>query len=216
MKLDLLLREVVIIAVSALVLALVYNFYSPNGISLIRVEPRKEVVSDSALFGSSPPATPYVGHEPDTLKHPPPGMTAPLHEQALRNPDSIARVVKAERDRKEAAAFRVISLDQFKRLRGQQRGVLIDARAQDDYRKAHIPGARNYFGDESEKYFEEIVQIPRDSLIIIYCNNPECHLGRSLAEFMSAFDFKQVVLYDDGWDGWLKAGMPVDSILAKP
>jgi 3-mercaptopyruvate sulfurtransferase SseA len=32
-----------------------------------------------------------------------------------------------------------------------------------------------------------------------------------VAEFMQAIGFKRLYLYDDGWDGWEKAKMPVDS-----
>ncbi len=56
--------------------------------------------------------------------------------------------------------------------------------------------------------------IPRDTLIIVYCSNSECPLGRSLAEFLGVMEFKNLLLYDDGWDGWQKAGMPVDTTVA--
>lgn len=202
-------REILIIVSCSIVLALVYNAFSSRGLPLLRVDPKKEAVSDSLLFG---PASPSVSK--DTSGRPP--VVAPLHDQAMRNPDSAAKAVESSRKQQEEATFQIITLDQLKRLLGQRRGVLIDARTADDYAKAHIPGARNYFGEEPEKYFEEIVQIPRDSLIIIYCNNPQCHLGRSLAEFMKSFDFARIVLYDDGWDGWIKSAMPVDTAVAKP
>jgi 3-mercaptopyruvate sulfurtransferase SseA len=32
---------------------------------------------------------------------------------------------------------------------------------------------------------------------------------------MAVMEFKKMVLYDDGWDGWTKAGMPVDSTIEK-
>jgi rhodanese-related sulfurtransferase len=99
----------------------------------------------------------------------------------------------------------------MKRLMAEKHPLIFDARDTAAYRKGHVKGARNIVGQEAGNHFSEMVTIPRDTLIIIYCNNPECHLGRMLAEFMGAVGFTNLLLYDDGWDGWEKAKMPVDS-----
>ena len=207
------MRELGVILLLSVVLALVYNTFSPKGLPLISVKPKKILVSDSALFSQpTPDTTRNVGTKSDTSTANQIKVIAPLHERALRNPDSMKAVVQAK---KEETVYKIITLDQLKRLLKTRRGVLIDARSEEDYLKGHIKGAKNVFGQEPDKYFEPLVQIPRDTLVIIYCNNPECHLGRFLAEFMAVMEFKNIVLYDEGWDGWEKAKMPVDTAITR-
>ncbi|MBI4546785.1 MAG: rhodanese-like domain-containing protein [Ignavibacteriae bacterium] len=201
-------RELVTIIVSSIFLALIYNTFSPKSIPLIRTEPKKIAASDSALFPTQHPQPSSDTSIQSQFK-----VIAPLHERALKNPDSMAAVVKREREKREEI-FKIVTLDQVKRLLAQGRGLFIDARDPESYRKGHIKGARNIFGDAPDRHFEELVEIPRDTLIVIYCNNPECHLGRVLAEFMNVMEFNNLYLYDDGWDGWEEANMPIDTTSA--
>jgi 3-mercaptopyruvate sulfurtransferase SseA len=62
-----------------------------------------------------------------------------------------------------------------------------------------------------EEYLHWMVEIPRDTMVVIYCGNPVCHYGRTLAEFMGSFGFTNLLLYDDGWDDWTAAGLPVST-----
>jgi rhodanese-related sulfurtransferase len=204
-------RQAAVIIALSLLLAVVYNTFSPKGIPLVRVEPKTETVDDSVLFAQ--PMRDSSQREtilPDTSRLKDIKVIAPLHEQALRNPDSVKALVQKEQEEKEKI-YKVITLDQLQRLMKSRRGILFDARAEQEYLKGHIAGARNVPGEDPGKYFDRFIPIPRDTLVIIYCNNPECHLGRALAEFLSVMEFKNMVLYDDGWDGWEKANMPVDS-----
>ena len=203
-------REVLVITALSVLLALIYNTFSPKGLPLVRVEPNKTLVSDSALFSD----VDSLRHTPDSSQWKDIKVIAPLHEQALRNPDSLKALVqkKEEVERKKAeTVYRVITLTQLQKLLKAKRGILFDARSEEDYLKGHIKGAKNVPGLDPGKYFEHFVQMPRDTLVIIYCNNPECHLGRELAKFLAVLEFNNMVLYDDGFDGWEKAKMPVDT-----
>jgi rhodanese-related sulfurtransferase len=202
-----LFREILLIVVLSVGLSLTYNAFSAKGLPLVRVAPVKVEVADSVLFSTLERVS------RDTVPAPAPAevtVVAPAHAQAMRSPDSVAAVVRKEKEDRQAV-LQVISLEQLKRLLVQRRGVLIDARSQDEFAKGHIRGAKNIDALEVEKYFEELVAIPRDTLVIIYCNNAECHLGRTLAEFMESINFTKLYLYDDGWDGWTAAQMPVDT-----
>jgi rhodanese-related sulfurtransferase len=81
--------------------------------------------------------------------------------------------------------------------------------------EGHIIGSRNIPFLGVENYFEKMMDIPRDTLIVIYCNGPDCELGKELADFMTQMGFKHLYLYDDGWDGWEKAKMPFEGTKAK-
>jgi rhodanese-related sulfurtransferase len=197
-----------IILALVVILGFSYNAFSPKGLPLIRVAPVKVEVADSLLFGTTqdtvrksiPPAS---RTEQPEVADPPQQRLSP----GSQTTSDIARKEKKEQE----GVLNIITLDQLKRLLAEKRGVLIDARSEEEYGKGHIAGAKNMSALEVEKHFEEIAVMPRDTLVLIYCNNPDCHLGRTLAEFMQQFNFTKLYLYDDGWDGWTAAGMPVDT-----
>lgn len=205
-------REIGLIILLSVFLALIYNIFSPKGIPLIRKEMIKVDAADSILFSSSARVSTSdtsIGTS-DTISKDV-KVFAPLHEKAMRNPDSMAKLYTARRD----PVFKIINLQQLRRLLAEQRGMLIDSRDASEYRKGHIKNARSIPGLEADQHFNELVSIPRDTLTIIYCNNPECHLGHLLADFMYQLEFKNIVLYDDGWDGWIEAKMPIDTTIIK-
>ena len=203
-------RDVLLIMSLAVIFAFVYNSFSAHGIPFLRVEPKTIGVSDSALFLHEPlkPAG-SDRQSTDTSVSSEVKVVAPLHERALRNADSMKAIVQSSPETENV--YRIITLEQLKRLRAQRRGLLFDARTAADYRISRIRGARNIPGEEAEDHFSDVADLPRDTLIIIYCNNTDCHLGRVLAEFLKVVDFKNVFLYNDGWDGWLKAKEPIDT-----
>jgi rhodanese-related sulfurtransferase len=218
------LRECAAITVLALFLSLVYNFCSPRGLSIIRTKVQKEVVSDSLLFQSPVAQQPLqidsarpvpralardTGAAPRDVR-----VVAPLHDKALQTGDSAA-MAAAESDRKKQSGLKIVSLEQVRKLLASKRGIFLDARSADDYRKGHITGAHSMPAEDQDNNFPKLVRIPRDTLVVVYCNNNECHLGRTLIEFMRAMEFHNLVLYDDGWDGWTKAKMPVDSTVVE-
>ena len=216
------LREVATVVALSVVLSFVYNSFSSKGLPLIRKEVGKEAVSDSVLFGTQDTAQNKSPRDsidrsagnvsaPPRVQ-PPDGSTS--GEPPKKPPQKPARQTEdqpAGKHGEKPEVYRIISLEQMKRLLSGGHNVLFDARDTAAYRKGHIKGARNVPGLEAEEHFEEFVTIPRDTLILIYCNNPDCHLGRMLADFMGAIGFTKLYLYDDGWDGWEKAKMPVDS-----
>jgi rhodanese-related sulfurtransferase len=165
--------------------AFTYNAFAPKGIPLIPPEVNKQSVSDSSLFGH------------------------PTAAASTQNSDSVAKAVKPGTKNE---TFHIISLGQFKRLRAENRGILFDARTAEDFAVSRISGAKNIPGQDAPQHFDDVAELPRDTLLIIYCNNPDCHLGRFLAEFLNALEFKNILLYDDGWDGWLAAKEPIDTV----
>ena len=67
------------------------------------------------------------------------------------------------------AQYPVIDAEQLKsRLQGKQQVVLIDARPDDEYQQAHIPGAINI---RSDLIKEEAARLPQDkkTAVIFYC-----------------------------------------------
>jgi rhodanese-related sulfurtransferase len=117
----------------------------------------------------------------------------------------------AAADTSAPGAFRVITLDQMKRAVGEKKGMLFDARTPDEYAAGHIPGAANLYAMAPESWVDRIAEVPRDTLVLIYCSNPHCPFGKTLAEFLGSFGFTNMLLFDEGWDAWTGAGLPTAS-----
>jgi rhodanese-related sulfurtransferase len=173
-------KGVAAVAVLVVVAGLTYNAVSSNGLPLVRTEPVRIAVDDSAIFGA--PA-------------------ASVQPPAPASGSSAA-------DTAETGAFRIITLEQMKRAVAEKKGLLYDARTPDEFSAGHVPGARNLYAMAPETWVEQIAEIPRDTLVIIYCSNPHCPFGRTLAEFLGSFGFTNMLLFDAGWDAWSGAGLP--------
>ncbi len=168
----------------AVVVGFTFNAFSSQGIPVVRTAPVKVTVADSDIFGDST-------------------------ETASPDPASPDPVPAALPETSGQAVFRVITLEQMMRVVNERRGMILDARTQAEYAAGHIAGAVNMYAMEPEGYVGKMAEISRDTLMIIYCSNPHCPYGRDLAEFLAAFGFSNMLLYDDGWDGWTAAGLPV-------
>lgn len=194
-----LVHEALLVLLLSVFLALVYNAFSQKSLPLIRKPPVKIATADSALFSWKETKLDSIAGTKSTAIPPP-------HERARASRDSSAAPIAKKKD----TGYKIVTLDQVKRLLGEGRGVFIDGREPEEYAQGHIRGARNVPYLEVDKHFEELVAIPRDTLIIIYCHNPECSLGRDLADFMSQMEFHNLYLYDNGWDEWIASGMAVE------
>ena len=67
------------------------------------------------------------------------------------------------------AQYPIVDAEQLKsRLQGKQKVVLIDARPEEEYQQAHIPGAVNI---RSDRIKDEAARLPKDKTapIIFYC-----------------------------------------------
>ena len=194
-----LVKEIVVITSLAVFLAIVYNGFSPKGIRLLRAGAVNVAVHDSSLFGGAGAA--YADSQTPRIV----SGIAPLHERALKNPDSMAALFAREEN-----VYQTVTLDQVRRLLEQKKAFFIDARNAEDFRKGHIPGAWNIPALEMEQYFDTLVTLPSGSTAVIYCNGVDCHLGKMLIDFLKELHFTNLYLYDEGWDGWEKAKLPVE------
>lgn len=88
--------------------------------------------------------------------------------------------------------------------------VVLDARTKAMYDKGHIKGALS-FPWVLKLTQGDVRQLPRDKMIIIYC---DCGPGESdssdLAAQLIEMEFNVKVLADPSIRGWIKAGYPVE------
>lgn len=76
----------------------------------------------------------------------------------------------------------------------------VDARESKLYGEGHIPGAVNIpFEHVAE---QEAIAIPKEDLVVIYCDGGDCHLSNDLAVYMLEGGWKRIAVYEGGWAEW--------------
>ncbi len=64
--------------------------------------------------------------------------------------------------------FQIVYASQLKQVLRESRGILIDIREPEDYKKGHWPGAVNY---PYEKFEEGRPRLPKNRKLILYCEH---------------------------------------------
>ncbi len=80
----------------------------------------------------------------------------------------------------------------------------VDAREDTLYKAGHIPGAINVSFDHIDKDGDKFLALPKDDLIVIYCDGGDCHLSHDLAEFALAQGYGRLAVFTGGWAEWSK------------
>jgi rhodanese-related sulfurtransferase len=92
--------------------------------------------------------------------------------------------------------------------------VLLDARAARLFSLGHLPGARNIPPEALEKPTGELPEalygLSRDNLLITYCADPLCPLAENLALFLKNQGFSNILIFTQGFDGYLDSGRPTE------
>jgi rhodanese-related sulfurtransferase len=78
----------------------------------------------------------------------------------------------------------------------------VDARDEDLFAAGHIPGSVNIPFENLNESVSALEQIPRDELLVIYCDGGDCHLSHDLAEYALASGWTRIAVYEDGWEEW--------------
>jgi rhodanese-related sulfurtransferase len=87
--------------------------------------------------------------------------------------------------------------------------VLVEALSRRHYEMSHLPGAINLpyeFIDDAERMLPD-----KRAEIVIYCMNEECEASREEARELEEMGYRHVLHYAGGKQGWIKAGLPVES-----
>jgi len=214
---EILSKKNLIIAVTFAVLAsaigLFYNWLLPNSMSLIYEKKITKKVDDSFLFGDST----VTGNNNQNAVMPANTQPAEVVAQVSKQKSDSSKIVD---NKKTSAAqplqdnqierslfnpdFKTVSFEQMLKIIQSNDFIIIDARQEDAFKKGHIPRSVNIFAlDEPDIKVPKIFDIPKDKKIIVYCDGGQCDLSHALAkELRDAFGFKQVFLYEAGWEEW--------------
>ena len=87
--------------------------------------------------------------------------------------------------------------------------VFVDAREQERYSYAHIPGAISLPVDDFEQYQNELVYLRTSHKVVLYCEDIHCGASKKLLELLAENQVSDLVLMPDGMAGWQEHGYPV-------
>ncbi len=81
--------------------------------------------------------------------------------------------------------------------------LFVDARHGFDFQEGHIPGAINIPLTEVGSLQQLISSLPKDEVIITYCDGQDCNSSEALARILIASGCTRVKVFWDGWHAWL-------------
>lgn len=88
--------------------------------------------------------------------------------------------------------------------------VFLDAREPDEYYLGHIYGSKNLPYEELDKYSSILDSLPKDIVVVTYCDGQGCDLSIHLAQELLKRGFRKVYAFYAGWNAWTNVDYPVD------
>lgn len=116
----------------------------------------------------------------------------------------IERIVKAYL--KDRASLEPVTADELARRLEEGGVVVLDVRPREEYRSAHIRGARSIPVNELKKRLQEL---PRRQEIVAYCRGPYCVQSDAAVELLNKNGFRARRL-EVGLPDWRAIGLPVE------
>jgi rhodanese-related sulfurtransferase len=107
---------------------------------------------------------------------------------------------------KSAPAF--ISLQEALELFRSGNAVFVDSRHSYDYSLGHIKGALNLPLKEFNNRILDI--LPRDKLLVTYCDGEDCNSSVDLAMKLDSAGFTNLRIFFGGWKEWEANQQPVE------
>ena len=103
--------------------------------------------------------------------------------------------------------IRKVGIDEYAQLRGQTNTVILDVRSAAEFEKGHIPGAIN-IDINSTRFGDKVATLDKGKTYLV-----NCAVGMRSAracQKLAAIGFTNLVDLAPGFDGWKKAGRPVE------
>lgn len=114
-------------------------------------------------------------------------------------------------NRTDATAKTSTEMDPAELRRLIENGVrvqLVDIRDRADYRKGHIPGAKNIPVDELEARAGN--ELSRSTLVVAYCECTNDELSEIAREIVNSRGFQKTAILRGGFTAWRNAGFDID------
>lgn len=104
-----------------------------------------------------------------------------------------------------------ITLAEAEKLYESKGAVFVDARHYFDFRRGHIPSAINIPLAEFDSHRATVAALPRDTVIIVYCDGSECNSSIELAAKLYESGIGGVRIFFGGWQEWTNNNLPTES-----
>ena len=88
--------------------------------------------------------------------------------------------------------------------------LFVDARHPYDFGLGHIKGAVNLPLQEYDSDHQLVTLIPKDTLLVTYCDGEECNSSVALASKLSSAGFTNVRVFFGGWKEWIAHQQPAE------
>jgi rhodanese-related sulfurtransferase len=90
--------------------------------------------------------------------------------------------------------------------------MLVDARNRVDYAKSHLATAVSLpLGEQAEQLAKFIATVPKDRVLIVYCNGFGCPDSFDLGVILLSEGFTEVRVFEGGYPQWRDAGRPLET-----
>jgi rhodanese-related sulfurtransferase len=106
----------------------------------------------------------------------------------------------------------MIELDEARSLFESGAGLFVDARHEYDYRAGHIEGAVNIPLKDFDAHRERLHSLPRNRVLITYCDGADCNSSIELAAKLHQAGFSGVRIFFGGWQEWSSANLPTQKV----
>ncbi len=105
----------------------------------------------------------------------------------------------------------MIHLPEAKELFGSGTALFIDARHTFEFDRGHIPGAINLPLNEFDSRAGMVDSLPRNRILITYCDGVECNSSIGLAARLRDAGFFGVRIFFAGWSEWRAQNLPTEA-----
>ncbi|MBM4161658.1 MAG: rhodanese-like domain-containing protein [Ignavibacteria bacterium] len=103
-----------------------------------------------------------------------------------------------------------ISPDSAKMFFDSGNALFVDSRHAYDYSLGHIKGSINLPLAEYAAKKDTLARVPKDKLIIIYCDGADCNSSIELAARLFMDGFVNVKIFFGGWGEWKAKSLPIE------
>ncbi len=139
------------------------------------------------------------------------GETQPHLSRVIAIPPEEPKV--AELHFRSKLAFETDPSDVYMDLQNNSAEIIvIDARTQEAYSQAHVPGATNLPWRKID--LSSTAAMPRDKVLVTYCDGIHCNASTKATMRLTALGFRVKEMLDE-MHGWKREGYPVEETVVQ-
>jgi rhodanese-related sulfurtransferase len=86
---------------------------------------------------------------------------------------------------------------------------LVEALAEDEFQKGHLPGAINLPPDQVQPLAPRILPHQREE-VVVYCGSAQCNASENVARELASLGYTNVRRFVGGKQEWTSAGLPIE------